>query len=108
MPELDVIHEALSAAKIATDDMVNNNPNQWYPCGFAMIRLRPARGRFVDAMKHLSLGRSDDYEGGYIFANPGKNNTQWMDAKIEGAKAFVHVVKKHFPDINIRVESRID
>lgn len=104
--EIAIYEEAYDAARIAADAMVSANPGIWYPCGFASVRVRPARGSFVTVMKDQGHGRSDDYMGGYVFSNPSKNLTQWMDAKIEGARAFAAVLKKH--GIKATVESRMD
>lgn len=106
--ELVVLDEAFAAAEKATAEYITKNPGQWYPCGFAWVRINPARGRFVTACKLRNAGSTDEFFGGYTIYNPSGNNTQWMDAKEIGARAFVEVVKKHFPDLKIRAQTRID
>lgn len=101
-----IIVEAYEAARVATDKMIAENPNVWYPCGFAWVRIRPARGAIVTALKEKGLGRTDDYEGGFVIYNPSDNNTQWMDAKVAGARAFAEVFRKH--GVKCNAESRID
>jgi hypothetical protein len=106
--ELDVFNEAQEAAAQATQAYLDANPGVWYPCGFAWVKIRPARGRFVDMCKDRDLGRTDDFEGGFVIYNPSGNHTQWMDAKEVGARAFVEVLKKHYPTLKASVQTRMD
>ncbi len=106
--ELDVFTEAEQAAELAAQAHLDANPGVWYPCGFAWVKIRPARGRFVEMCKQQDIGRTDDYEGGFVIYNPSHNSTQWMDAKAEGARAFVEVLKKHFPEMKASVQTRMD
>jgi hypothetical protein len=105
--ENPIIEEALLACRQAIDAHIAANPGIWYPCGFAWVRIKPARGRFVEALKERNLGQVDDYEGG-LLVSPASGSTQWMDAKEIGCKAFVAVVKKHYPEMRIYVSTRID
>lgn len=98
--------KAHQAAVDATAATLNENPGQWYPCGFAWVRIKPARGPFVNYLKKIEAGRTDDYEGGYVVYNPSGNPTQWMDAKYAGAKAFAAVLQEH--GIKAHAESRMD
>lgn len=100
-----IISEAIEAANKATNAMVQENPGVWYPCGFSWVRIKPARGKLVQALKELQIGRTDDYLGGYTVSTPN-TNTQWMDAKMAGSKAFVEVLAKY--GIKASAESRID
>ena len=34
-------------------------------CGFALINIKPARGKFVKYLKDNNIGRKDSYYGGY-------------------------------------------
>lgn len=107
-PELDVLQAATSAAETATATYLAANPGQWYPCGFAWVKIRPARGRFVSMCKDQQVGDVDEFSGGYTIYNPSGNSTQWMDAKAEGARAFVEVLKRHYPEMKVSVETRMD
>lgn len=106
--ELAIFREAQFAAELAARKHIQENPGVWYPCGFAWVKIRPARGRFVAMCKDQNVGRTDDFEGGYVIYNPSQNQTQWMDAKEAGAKAFVAVLKKHYPDMKVKVHTRVD
>lgn len=98
--------KAHQAAVDATAKMISENPNQWYPCGFSWVRIRPARGKFVDFLKKIEAGKTDSYEGGYVIYNPSGNHTQWMDAKYAGSQAFATVLREH--GIKATAEQRID
>lgn len=104
--ELDVFLEASEAAKQACDDLIRQNPGVWFPCGFSWVKITPARGRFVSMLKDRKIGSTDSYEGGYVVYNPSKNNTQWMDAKVAGSRAFAEVLNRN--GIKAKAISRID
>ena len=106
--ELDILREAEEAAARATEQHLISNPGVWYPCGFAWVKIRPARGRFVAMCKDRDVGRTDSFEGGYMIYNPSGNHTQWMEAKEVGAQAFVQVLKRHYPELKVYVKARID
>lgn len=90
-----VLNEAFTAARLAAEKTIADNPDVWYPCGFAWVKIKPARGPFVKALKEMNKGHTDSYEGGFTVYNPSGNATQWMDAKYDGAKAFAEVLRKH-------------
>ena len=104
--EYDIFLKAQERAMIATNQHIADNPGQWFPCGFAWVQIKPARGRFVSMLKDKRIGRVDDYFGGYNIHNPSQNSTQWMDAKQMGAKAFVEVLIEN--GIRAEVNTRID
>ena len=35
-------------------------------CGFAWVKIRPARGKFVNWLKKNKIGKTDSFEGGYM------------------------------------------
>ena len=77
-----------------------------YPCGFAWVNIKPARGQFVKVMKKMKLGRTDDYYGGYTVWNPSEWNGQNMDVKEAGARAFAAELRKH--GLKCSVATRLD
>jgi hypothetical protein len=101
-----VIEQAIENAKFAADEMISQNPNVWFPCGFASVNIKPGRGPFVTVLKEMGLGRADSYYGGYTVNNPSENLTQWMDAKVAGASAFAATLREH--GVMAYVTSRID
>ena len=107
-PELDVLQEAQLAAVTETKRYLDDHPGQWYPCGFAWVKIRPARGRFVEMCKDQEAGWTDDFNGGFVIYNPSGNSTQSMEAKAAGARAFLDVLKRHYPKMNAFVETRMD
>jgi hypothetical protein len=104
--EYDLYLKAQEAAQVACQKMLKQNPEQWFPCGFAWVKIRPARGSFVAMLKDKGIGRTDSYEGGYAIWNPSANSTQWMDALVAGARAFAEVLQQ--AGIKCSAQSRID
>jgi hypothetical protein len=101
-----VVHQALREAKLAAEKAVNDNPETWYPCGFAWVKIRPARGKLVNFLKKSGIGSTDTYLGGFTVWNPSGHITQWMDAKYEGALAFARVLNEH--GVSCTVHRRMD
>jgi hypothetical protein len=94
--ELEVLNAAAAAAADAAKSMLAKNPDVWYPCGFSWVKIRPARGPLIEAMKHFGVGHTDEMEGGYVVYNPSGNNTQWMDAKMAGSRAYAELLNEYF------------
>jgi hypothetical protein len=94
-PNDAIIQEAAKAAAEATETYLKEHPGQWFPCGFAWVTIKPARGKLVERMKQLDIGKRDSYEGGFKIWNPSGNPTQCMDAKVAGAEAYAKVLKAH-------------
>jgi len=101
----EIVDEAVIAASSATAKYLRENPDNWYPCGFAWVKIKPARGKLVTYLKDTGIGNVS-MMGGLDVWNPSGNCTQSMYAKVEGAKAFAAVLKKH--GYNAVHESRID
>lgn len=99
---------ALEKAALATQAYLDAHPNQWYPCGFAWVKIKPARGPLVKALKDRGIGRLDEGYGGLMVYNPSGNHTQCMDAKEAGARAFADFLKPLYPTHKIYVQTRID
>ena len=110
--EVDACTAAVKAAAIAAAKKIHDNPGVWYPCGFSSVRIKPARGKLVTALKELDLGSVDSYDGGFVVYNPSRNPTQWMDAKVAGSRAFAEsleaFVKATGGKTRFIVESRMD
>ena len=105
--ELEIFTLATASAIKAAQDLIDKNPGVWYPCGFARVVIKPARGRFISMLKDQNIG-STSIDGGYLITNPSKNPTQWMPAKYEGAVAFAKVLKANLPDLTFHVYERMD
>ena len=102
----NIILEAQTAAANATAEYLGTLGGDTYPCGFAWVRIKPARGAFVKVLKDINLGRTDEYEGGFVVYNPSGNYCQNMDAKMAGARAFANALKLH--GVNAVPEQRMD
>lgn len=101
----ELSNNAFKIARMATEKYLDENPH-WYPCGFAWVRIRPARGKFVAYLKEQKLGSIDSYEGGFVVYNPSNNPTQAMHAKLAGAQAFADFLCAN--GIKAHAESRVD
>ena len=107
----DMFLDAKKACLEAVDDYVAKHGEPMY-CGFANVKVYPARGRFVSFMKKADIG-SSGYKGGWrisyydIMPNDHKyRGTQSMDIKEEGCRAFADALEKY--GITAYMESRAD
>jgi hypothetical protein len=73
-------------------------------CGFAWVKIRPARGKFVQWLKEQNIGSKDNYEGGYtIWCH---EFGQSLTRKEAFAGAFAEVLRNY--GIDAYGQSRID
>jgi hypothetical protein len=102
--------EACVAAKLAVEQFVSKHGEPMY-CGFANVKIRPARGKFVEFLKKVGVG-SNAYKGGWyisyydIMSDHKWCHTQSMDIKEHGCDAFAEVLNKYGMDAHM--ESRAD
>jgi hypothetical protein len=101
------IDMALQKAAEATQAYLDAHPDHWYPCGFAWVNIKPARGPLAKVLKERQLSSPGVYGGLQVY-NPSGNHTQCMDAKEAGARAFVDFLKPLYPAYKISVGTRID
>ena len=107
----DMFIDAKKACLKAVDDFVAKHGEPMY-CGFANVKIYPARGRLVKFLKDLGIG-DNGYKGGwrisyYDLMPKGHRygHTQSMDIKEEGCSAFAHALEKY--GIEAYMESRAD
>ena len=93
------------------EDFVAKHGEPLY-CGFANVKITPARGRLVKFLKEMGIG-SNGYQGGwrisyYDMMPKGHRygHTQSMDIKEEGCNAFADALEKY--GIEAYMESRAD
>jgi len=73
-------------------------------CGFAWVKIRPARGKFVQWLKENKIGYQDSYAGGYdVWC---KEFGQSLARKEAWADAFASVLRQY--GIDAHADSRID
>lgn len=76
-------------------------------CGFAWVKITPARGKFVKFLKESKIGYTGHYGGYVIWMGIAVcGNTQSMERKIAAAVAMAEVF--HSNGIKCYVESRMD
>ncbi len=99
----EIYKEALAAGNAAVKDAEDD-----YPCGFATLNIKPARGPFVTFLKENKIGRKDEYNGGYTLSSydccsfRGQN----VDIKTNGCIAFQNILKEN--GITAYLYSRLD
>jgi hypothetical protein len=102
---VDLLYRAQVEATAATEKHLKDYPNEWYPCGFAWVIIKPARGPLVSAMKARGIG-DKAYNGGWQYWNPSRNGTQCMRALMAGAEAYAERLRKEGFDAH--ADCRID
>jgi|TARA_B100001027_G_scaffold214675_1_gene187295 hypothetical protein len=102
--------EAVLACRQAVKEFTDKHGEPMY-CGFANVKIRPARGNFVKFLKAEGIG-SNGYNGGWrisyydMMGNEQYSHTQSMDIKEHGCDAFAEVLNKYGMDAHM--ESRAD
>lgn len=76
-------------------------------CGFANVRIRPARGKFVSWLKKQGIGHTSCM-GGYVLyvGSDIPDRGQAVDVKEAKASAVASILREH--GLNVSVESRLD
>lgn len=121
-----IFDNAVKAATIAQLAYISDchaRGNKWRDddindaCGFAWVKVIPARGPFVTWLKKKIAEAGDDrrqvhqygskaYEGGWQFWAPGSYNGQSISVKEVGAIAFAKTLKDY--GIDAYMGSRLD
>ncbi len=94
---------AKKAAKKAANDYLEEFGHKDC-CGYAWVRITSARGKFVNYLKHIGVGRDD--KPGYVISDPANTQSQALTAKEKGAAAFAEVLCE--AGIDAYLESRMD
>ena len=102
-----VFQNAFAVARSETDRYLREHPDDWFPCGFAWVRLG-GRDPAVNWLKK-NYGDRAGHRGhptGWDIWNPSGSTTQCMEAKLAGAKAFALVLQT--AGIDAYADSRMD
>ena len=108
-----IYEEALKAAHAAAAQSEAQLPpesQRGFDCGFAWVRVHPARGNFITWCKKNGKGKSlssygmSGYEFYYSEFDPTK--TQSIDTHFAAARAFAGVLTEH--GINAHADKRLD
>lgn len=100
-----IVAEAFLAAKTAEAAYRAKYGEPVWPCGFAIVKLKPANSAIAKYLKASGKGRTG-YSSGLIVSNPGGSMTQNMDIKEAGADAFAEVLRAY--GVTAYSESRMD
>lgn len=106
-PGADPAEIYAEAHKAACDAVAACGPEntQALNCGFAWVRICPARGPFVSYLKSRGIGDKHWHSGWWV-ENPGDFMGQQVDHKLAGARAFAEVLQRH--GLNASIGSRMD
>ena len=104
-------HTAKDAAVKAVDEYMKDKEEPMY-CGFANVKIRPAKGKFVTWLKKQEIG-DIAYKGGwrisYYDVMPQDHeyrHTQSMSIQEEACEAFRDELRKY--GLTVYAESRAD
>ena len=104
-----IVDEAEKAAKEAEKECVEKylNGQDNFPCGFAYVVVKPARGKLVNELKKRDVGYVASWGGGgYHVWNPSHSPLQNVDCKYAAAQAYAKVLQKY--GFNAEANSRWD
>ena len=102
------IHEkAIAAAKAACNEYLEQNPDNWFPCGFAWV-VADVKGNTKAGKAFKACGFDKYYYGGLDLWDPAKAGTQVMYAKFAGAQAYAEVVNEALGERVVRADCRMD
>ena len=103
--------DAREQAVKAVDEYMEGKEEPMY-CGFASVRIRPARGKFVSFLKKAGVG-DNGWNGGYRISyyevmppDHKYRHTQSMDIKEVAFEAFANALTKY--GLKAGYESRAD
>lgn len=105
---VNVHNEAVNIAKSAAQTELNKMGGDRGACGFAWVNIWNVRKNSKLGKVLETLGYSKNYEGAMNLWNPSGLGCQNIDAKESGANAYVHHMKKTFPQLTIYSGSRLD
>ena len=120
LDQQDIFNDAKKSAVEAVDKFMNtwrektggNEYDEPMYCGFANVKIYPARGKFIKFLKGIGIG-DNGYKGGWRISyydimplDHPKRSTQSMDIKEEACDAFADALEKY--GIKSYMESRAD
>ena len=101
------VNQAVVEATRTTENYIARHGES--ACGFTWVDIYGVRANSVLGKALIANGfRKDSYAKSLKFWSPDKTNTQSINAKDAGARAFVQVMRRYFGDIKIYAGSRLD
>ena len=99
--------EAIAEAERVSLEKYNQYGGDTLACGFAWVSAY-VKGNTKLGKSFKALGFKKHYGGGYQLWNPSGIAVQSVDIKEAGAEAYVNVVRKYLPQVNLYANSRLD
>ena len=113
VPTPIVVGTAKSIFGAGSNDIDYTKKTYYVPsgvCGFAGVKIRPARGKFVTWLKGKGIGRPDSYAGGYYIASyefaTSTRGSQSYEVACAAARGAAGLLASY--GLKVSVESRLD
>ena len=108
-----IVNEAKQAAAISATKYYNEvlGGRDQLMCGFAWAKIINVKGSTKLGKALIAAGFSKSYSGGLELWNPSGIPCQNMDAKVEGAKAFIRVLREKLivpENVSMYADCRLD
>ena len=103
----EIHDEAIAEAKRVSLEKYNEYGGDTLACGFAWVSAY-VKGNTRLGKSFKALGFKKDYGSAYELWNPSGIAVQSVDIKEVGARAYVNVVHKYLPHVNLFANSRLD
>jgi len=103
----EIHDEAIAEAKRVSLEKYNEYGGDTLACGFAWVSAY-VKGNTRLGKSFKALGFKKEYGGGYQLWNPSGLPVQSVDIKEVGAEAYVKVINKYLPHVEIFANSRLD
>ena len=103
----EIHDEAIAEAKRVSLEKYNEYGRDTLACGFAWVSVY-VKGNTKLGKSFKALGFKKDYGKAYQLWNPSGLPVQSVDIKEVGAEAYVKVVSKYLPHVEMFANSRLD
>jgi hypothetical protein len=103
------VHDkATHEAQRVAEESLKKMGGDWGTCGFAWVKVFDVRSNSKLGKALCSVGFSKAYGGGLEIWNPSKANTQSIQVKEDGARAYAKILKEELGLEKCWMGSRVD
>ena len=99
--------ETFATRAVTFAKSIEENYTQWFPCGFAYLSVKGARGNKAKELKALGF-KTDDYNGGLYLTMSKFTPKQSMYLKLEVANELGKDLSNAYPELKFYSWSRED